>query len=63
MMFAIFAPPADGLGLPWRGSGREPRLRHGLVLIALIVLAGLAMSVLAGLPTPGDLLTILEETR
>jgi hypothetical protein len=63
MMFAIFAPAAEGLGLPWQGSGREPRLWRGLVLIGLIAAAGLAMSVVAGLPTPGELPTILEETR
>jgi hypothetical protein len=62
-MFAIFAPAAEGLRLPWQGSGREPRLWRGLVLIGLIAAAGLAMSVVAGLPTPGELPTILEETR
>jgi len=62
-MFPKFAPPDEGIGLPWQGSQREPSFWRGLVLVALIAVAGLALSVLAGLPTPNEQLTVLEETR
>jgi hypothetical protein len=51
-MFAMFvAAPRDIDRLRRRGQ-REPSFWRGLALMGLIALTGLALSVLAGLPTP-----------
>ena len=62
-MFAMFVAPARGIDRPRQRGEREPSFWRGLALMGLIALAGLALSVLAGLPTPSEQLTILEEGR
>jgi len=62
-MFVMFMAPARGTDRPRRRGGQEPSFWRGLALLGLVALTGLARSVLAGLPAPGDQLTILEESR
>ena len=62
-MFAMFVTAAHGIDRPWRRSEREPSFWRGLALMGLIASAGLALSVLAGLPAPIEQLTMLEESR
>ena len=61
-MFAIFGAPARGTYRPRRRGGQEPSFWRGLALLGLLALAGLALSVLAGLSIPSDQLTVLEES-
>ena len=62
-MFTMFVAEAHRIDRPWRRSEREPSFWRVLALMGLIASAGLALSLLAGLPTPSEQLTILEESR
>ncbi len=62
-MLDLFVAPARGIDRPRRRGQREPSFWRGLALVGLIAVAGLAVSVLAGMPTPSEQLTILEESR
>ena len=59
-MFAIFVDRPRDIERPQRRGEREPGLWRELALLGLIALAGVAVSLLAGFPTPSEQLTILE---
>jgi hypothetical protein len=51
-MFAMFVAAPRDIERPRQRGEREPSFWRGLAVTGLISLAGLALSVLAGLPTP-----------
>jgi hypothetical protein len=62
-MFAMFVDWPRDIERPQRRGEREHGLWRGLALLGLIGLAGVALSLLAGFPTPSEQLTILEMCR
>jgi hypothetical protein len=62
-MFSVFVPSTREIYWPRRLGAREPSFWRGLALMGLIAAAGLALSVLAGLHTPSEQLTTIEEIR
>ena len=56
----MFADRPRGIESPQRRGEREHGLWRELALLGLTALAGVALSLLVGLPTLGEQLTILE---